>query len=147
MIEEKEGLDMKLSVDIIYQDLKQMLPVTLLGKDDTFLSLSRPEFYLDKTAVFKDGHVYICSADHLPDEPVLYSFALGILHSLSISKTAAISCPFRKQKTSFLSLTRSRMYSTSMKPGKNRSATFFVEMPPWLKCWSRAKISSRTLCF
>ena len=62
---------MKLSVDIIYQDLKQMLPVTLLGKDDTFLSLSRPEFYLDKSAVFKDGHVYICSADHLPDEPVI----------------------------------------------------------------------------
>lgn len=62
---------MKLSVDIIYQDLRQTLPVTLWGEDDTFLSLSRPEFYLDRTAVFKDGHVYVCSADHLPDDPVL----------------------------------------------------------------------------
>ena len=61
---------MKLSVDIIFQDLKKSLPVRLLGEDDTFLTLSRPEFYLDKAAVFSDGHVYICSADHLPKEPV-----------------------------------------------------------------------------
>ena len=57
---------MKLNVDIIFQNLKKKLPVTLWGKGSDDLSLIRPEFYLDDTDSFCSDHVYVCSADHLP---------------------------------------------------------------------------------
>ena len=60
---------MKLNADIIYQNLKRELDVTFSGDDVKELVLSRPEFYIDSNDVFLDNHVYVCSADHLPEDP------------------------------------------------------------------------------
>ena len=62
---------MRLNADIIYHNLKDVLDVTIYGMCETELSLHRPEFYLDKTSRFIENHVYVCSADHLPDDPVI----------------------------------------------------------------------------
>ncbi len=60
---------MKLSVDIIYQNLKPVLPVTMYGNGTDRLTLLRPEFYLEGSRRFEADHVYVCSADHLPADP------------------------------------------------------------------------------
>ncbi len=62
---------MRLNTDIIYHNLKDVLDVSIYGMCETELSLYRPEFYLDKTSRFLENHVYVCSADHLPDDPVI----------------------------------------------------------------------------
>ncbi len=62
---------MKLNADIIYHNLKEVLNVEIHGMCETGLSLYRPEFYLDRTSRFLENHVYVCSADHLPDAPVI----------------------------------------------------------------------------
>ena len=60
---------MKLNLDIIYQGMKEYLPVVMTGQTQSEMCLSQPEFYLDRAAVFADDHVYVCSADHLPAAP------------------------------------------------------------------------------
>ena len=62
---------MRLNADIIYHNLKDVLEVTIYGMCENDLALFRPEFYLDKTSRFLENHVYVCSADHLPDDPVI----------------------------------------------------------------------------
>lgn len=62
---------MRLNADIIYHNLKQLLDVEIYGMCENSLSLFRPEFYLDRTSRFQENHVYVCSADHLPIEPVI----------------------------------------------------------------------------
>ena len=64
---------MKLNVDVIYQNLKTGMPVTVLGEFSSELSLLRPEFYLEPSDRFLSDHVYVCSADHLPENPVIES--------------------------------------------------------------------------
>ena len=60
---------MRLNADIIYHNLKKLLNVSIHGICENGLTLYRPEFYLDKTSVFAKNHVYVCSADHLPEDP------------------------------------------------------------------------------
>ena len=62
---------MRLNADIIYHNLKQTLNVEIYGMCENDLVLHRPEFYLDRTSRFEANHVYVCSADHLPAEPVI----------------------------------------------------------------------------
>ena len=62
---------MRLNTDIIYHNLKEVLDVAIYGMCETELSLYRPEFYLDRSSRFLENHVYVCSADHLPDDPVI----------------------------------------------------------------------------
>lgn len=63
---------MKLNADILYHTLRQELKtVTLHGSGSDALLLERPIFYLDRTQTFAKNHVYVCSADHLPAQPVL----------------------------------------------------------------------------
>ena len=65
------GLTMRLNADIIYHDLKDVLDVAIYGMCENDFALFRPEFYLDGTPRFRKNHVYVCSADHLPDDPVI----------------------------------------------------------------------------
>lgn len=63
---------MKLCADILYWRLKEELKaVELHGAGSMELTLSRPEFYLDRTQTFEKNRVYVCSADHLPARPSL----------------------------------------------------------------------------
>ena len=63
---------MKLCADILYWRLKEELKaVELHGAGSMELTLSRPEFYLDRTQTFEKNRVYVCSADHLPTRPSL----------------------------------------------------------------------------
>lgn len=62
---------MRLNADIIYHNLKDTLDVTIYGMCETELALYRPEFYLDRSSRFLENHVYVCSADHLPEDPVI----------------------------------------------------------------------------
>ena len=62
---------MRLNADIIYHNLKDVLDVAIYGMCENDLALFRPEFYLDRTSRFLKNHVYVCSADHLPDDPVI----------------------------------------------------------------------------
>ena len=63
---------MKLCADILYWRLKEELKtVELHGAGSQELTLSRPEFYLDRTQTFEKNRVYVCSADHLPARPSL----------------------------------------------------------------------------
>ena len=63
---------MKLCADILYWRLKEALKaVELHGAGSLELTLSRPEFYLDRTQTFEKNRVYVCSADHLPARPSL----------------------------------------------------------------------------
>ncbi len=63
---------MKLNADILYHTLKQELKtVTLHGSGNAALLLERPVFYLERTQTFANNHVYVCSADHLPTQPVI----------------------------------------------------------------------------
>ena len=63
---------MKLCADILYWRLKEELEtVELHGAGSPELTLSRPEFYLDRTQTFEKNRVYVCSADHLPERPSL----------------------------------------------------------------------------
>ena len=67
----KGWLHVRLNADIIYHNLKDALDVTIYGMCETELALYRPEFYLDKNSRFLENHVYVCSADHLPEDPVI----------------------------------------------------------------------------
>ena len=52
---------MKLCADILYWRLKEELKVVELhGAGSMELTLSRPEFYLDRTQTFEKNRVYIC---------------------------------------------------------------------------------------
>ena len=63
---------MKLCADILYWRLKEELKtVELHGAGSLELTLSRPEFYLDRAQTFEKNRVYVCSADHLPTRPSL----------------------------------------------------------------------------
>ena len=63
---------MKLRADILSWRLKEELKaVELHGAGSMELTLSRPEFYLDRTQTFEKNRVYVCSADHLPARPSL----------------------------------------------------------------------------
>ena len=54
---------MKLCADILYWRLKEELKaVELHGAGSLDLTLSRPEFYLDRTQTFEKNRVYVCSA-------------------------------------------------------------------------------------
>ena len=62
---------MKLCAGILYWGLKEELKtVELHGADSQELTLSLPEFYLDRTKTFERNRVYVCSADHLPSASV-----------------------------------------------------------------------------
>ena len=61
---------MKRGAYIRYWRLKEeRMAGELHGAGSMELTLSRPEFYLDRTQTFEKNRVYVCSADHLPTRP------------------------------------------------------------------------------
>ncbi len=60
---------MRLNADIIYHNLNKLFEVSIYGVCESELTLHRPEFYLDRSTGFIKDHVYVCSADHLPQDP------------------------------------------------------------------------------
>lgn len=57
---------MKLNADIIFDGLKDRLPIEMSGPKQTGLCLERPEFYDGKSDTFLLNHLYITRAEHLP---------------------------------------------------------------------------------
>lgn len=57
---------MKLNADIIFDGLKDRLPIEMSGPKQTELSLERPEFYDGVSDTFSAGHLYITRAERLP---------------------------------------------------------------------------------
>ena len=60
---------MKLNADIICSGLKNRYNAHITGPKTTELTLSRPEVWQQNTAVFRGDHLYLASADHLPQRP------------------------------------------------------------------------------
>ncbi len=57
---------MKLNADIIFDNLKSLLPVSMNGPKETALNLEQPYFFLEGTATFEEDTLYIARAEHLP---------------------------------------------------------------------------------
>lgn len=57
---------MKLNADVIFENLKEVMPVELSGWKRNGLTLSRPEFYTDDRESFLKDHVYIVTAERMP---------------------------------------------------------------------------------
>ena len=112
---------MRLNADIIYHNLKDTLDVTIYGMCETELALYRPEFYLDRSSRFLENHVYVCSADHLPEDPVIED---------------NVRYPAGRISSGFSIL--SRVSSTNMRPGRLNSAGSCAAAPPCRSCWRPA---------
>ena len=98
---------MKLNADIIYNDLQKVLDVSFSGDKLKELVLQRPEFYIDNSAVFQSNHVYVCSADHLSENP-----------SVEDNVLPAVLFQFGQKKTFFMCLILFRLSLTNTRPGK-----------------------------
>ena len=57
---------MKLNADIIFENLKEVMPVEMSGYKGNHLTLFRPEFYSDSQEAFLKDHVYIVTAEGIP---------------------------------------------------------------------------------
>ena len=68
--------DMKLNADIIYEHLSGMFDATMYGTPAKELSLQRPAFYMESDSTFRNKHVYLASADHLPTRSAVEKDAL-----------------------------------------------------------------------
>jgi hypothetical protein len=60
---------MKLNADIIFDGLKDNYNVSIKGQKNMALHLSRPQFYMDGDVNFLSDHLYLATADHLPQRP------------------------------------------------------------------------------
>lgn len=67
---------MKLNADIIYEHLSGMFDATMYGTPAKELSLQRPAFYMESDSTFRNKHVYLASADHLPTRSAVEKDAL-----------------------------------------------------------------------
>lgn len=65
----ERGNKMKLNADIIFDGLKENYSVSLKGQKSMALHLSRPQFYMDGEVNFLSDHLYLATADHLPQRP------------------------------------------------------------------------------
>ena len=57
---------MKLNADIIYHELKKKYKAEISGPKKEELVLGRPEFYMEDERTFLADHLYLATADHLP---------------------------------------------------------------------------------
>lgn len=62
---------MRLNAPILFHDLKRQYRCTYHGPETTNLHLSRPEFYMDREALFLRDHLYLATVEHLPARPVI----------------------------------------------------------------------------
>ena len=62
---------MKLNADIIFDGLKDRLPIEMSGPKQTELCLERPEFYDGRSDTFLAEHLYITRAERLPRHAVV----------------------------------------------------------------------------
>lgn len=90
---------MKLNVEIIFDNLRDQLPVRLLGVREKSLHLGRPEHYLGTGRTFHAGRLYLLRSEQLPKRP-------------AIEKGAAILCigksmylPYYLEQCSVLQIT------------------------------------------
>ena len=60
---------MKLSADILHNELAKQYRITRSGPSDSGLSLLRPEFYMEGDDTFLKDHLYLATAEHLPRRP------------------------------------------------------------------------------
>lgn len=60
---------MKLNADIVFDGLKANYNVILKGQKSVELHLPRPQFYMDSDINFLSDHLYLATADHLPQRP------------------------------------------------------------------------------
>ena len=57
---------MKLNADIIFDNLKEQIPVEMFGYKSDELTLRRPEFYIGDSKPFLANHVYILYGENIP---------------------------------------------------------------------------------
>lgn len=57
---------MKLNADIVFDNLKALLPVEMNGAKQKVLALERPSFYAGNETELQTNHLYIARADRLP---------------------------------------------------------------------------------
>ncbi len=62
---------MDLNAHILLEHLSQRYTVTMYGEAGTKLLLAEPELYIDNTLRFLSNHVYLATAEHLPQRPVI----------------------------------------------------------------------------
>lgn len=60
---------MKLSGEIIFQNLKKSYKTEIDGTGREAAVLMRPEFYMENSEDFLSGHLYLATAEHLPRRP------------------------------------------------------------------------------
>ncbi|MCI8549939.1 MAG: hypothetical protein HFI68_04990 [Lachnospiraceae bacterium] len=62
---------MELNSYILFERLKRRYAVTMYGEAGKKLNLLPPELYIDNTLRFHSNHVYLATAEHLPQRPVI----------------------------------------------------------------------------
>lgn len=62
---------MKLNAHILFEHLSQGYTVTMYGEAGKKLLLIEPELYMDNTLRFLSDHVYLATAEHLPQRPII----------------------------------------------------------------------------
>ncbi|MCI8465362.1 MAG: PucR family transcriptional regulator [Lachnospiraceae bacterium] len=62
---------MELNAHILFEHLNQRYTVTMYGEAGTKLLLAEPELYIDNTLRFLSNHLYLATAEHLPQRPVI----------------------------------------------------------------------------
>lgn len=62
---------MKPNAYIIYERMRVKYPVKMYGNANPKMTLCPPELYMDNTLRFYAGHVYLATAEHLPQRPVI----------------------------------------------------------------------------
>ena len=69
---------MKLNADVIYDNLKESVPVEMVGYKSEELLLKRPEFYVNESKAFLANHLYIVESGQLPIRPTIEKGAVII---------------------------------------------------------------------
>lgn len=62
---------MKINIALIEERLSRIYPLKLCGRVSEKLVFSCPEPYIDHSSHFHSGHVYMASAEHLPNRPTI----------------------------------------------------------------------------
>jgi hypothetical protein len=62
---------MNINSDIVFDNLKEYLPVKMYGSADAELCLKRPVLCLGDEKAFRSGQLYITQSDHLPQRPTI----------------------------------------------------------------------------
>lgn len=142
---------MKLCAGILYWGLKEELKtVELHGAGSQELTLSRPEFYLDRTKTFERNRVYVCSADHLPARPSLSAnvclVCLGQHWNLNGFYDRCSVIVVEADTDIFRVFNLVQHILTGMRHGRNGCGISFATAQACRKCWRSVGESLKTPC-